>query len=87
MSVAIAEDIASNFTKIRTRKGRYIVMAMNEEGTEVNCEHFGERGADFAAFASHFTSDVPRLAVIDFEYEADGRQQSKIIYCRYTPDA
>ena len=87
MSVAIAEDIASNFTKIRTRKGRFMVMGMNEEGTEVNCNQFGERDADFASFASHFVADTPALAVLDFEYEADGRSQSKIIYVRFTPDA
>jgi hypothetical protein len=87
MSVQIAEDIASNFTKIRTRKGRYMVMSMNEEGTAVTCEHFGERAADFATFAGHFVADQPALAVIDFEYEMDGRQQSKIIYVRFTPDA
>ena len=87
MSVAIHEDIAANFTKIRTRKGRFMVMAMNEEGTEVVCTAFGERTEDFAAFAGNFVADVPALAVIDFEYESDGRAQSKIIYVRFTPDA
>ena len=87
MAVAIHEDIASNFTKIRTRKGRFMVMGMNESGTEVTCNMFGERDADFASFASHFVADTPSLAVLDFEYEADGRTQSKIIYIRFTPDA
>ena len=87
MSVTIHADIAAHFTKIRTRKGRWMVMNLNEDGTEVNMTKFGERSEDFASFAACFTTDQPALGVIDFEYEDDGRQQSKIVYVRYTPDA
>jgi hypothetical protein len=87
MSVTAHADIAAHFTKIRTRKERYMVMNLNEEGTEVSLTKFGERSEDFANFAACFTADQPALGVIDFEFEEDGRSQSKIIYVRYTPDA
>ena len=63
-----------------------MIMAMNENFTEVVVEKVGARDQTFADFKEAMPHDEPRFAVYDLEFKKNGIDQSKLCFVMFIPD-
>ena len=84
----IPDEIAENFQGLRSRKCRYLIVKMSDDGSKAELQKVGERAASFAEFKENMPADQPRWAVYDLEFKSsDGRPESKVVFIMYSPDA
>lgn len=84
----VGNEIAENFSGLRSRKIRYMIVKMSDDGSKAEIQKAGERDATFADFKEAMPTDAPRWAVYDLEFKTeDGRQESKVVFVMYSPDA
>eukprot|EP00474_Spongospora_subterranea_P008333 CRZ08791.1 hypothetical protein [Spongospora subterranea] len=83
------EECMTLFNELKLRKKyKYIVYAILDNAIIVESKLDGEapfKYADFVALLSHANS--PRFAVLDYCFEEEGVQRSKIVFIFWCPDS
>lgn len=87
-SLNIDESIAARFTELRMKRAhRYLIVSINQDGTQATVETTGARDQSFDSFKASVPTDEPRYAIYDLEYNTkDGRKESKLVFVMYSPD-
>merc|ERR1711991_807609 len=64
----------------------YLIYAITDDWTEIQLIKAGEKGASYDAFLEELPENECRYAIYDYNFNADGRDQSKILFVVWAPD-
>ena len=65
---------------------KYIIYALNSSQTEIEVVKKGDKDASYDSFLEELPENDCRYAIFDYEFEDDGRKQSKILFVVWAPD-
>mmetsp|Transcript_109945 Transcript_109945/g.154178 ORF Transcript_109945/g.154178 Transcript_109945/m.154178 type:complete len:138 (+) Transcript_109945:23-436(+) len=81
------EDCVTKFNELKLgHKYRYVVFKITDDFTKIVTLKTAEPSATFDDFLGELPDKECRYAVYDYEYEDDGRKQSKILFVVWAPD-
>jgi len=84
--VSLTAETETALEKFRSRKAKYVIYKINEEGTEIVVDSKGKRKADLKEFLKALPSNLMRLALYNHEYTtADGRLTDKMFFIFWSP--
>ena len=87
LDLACTEEVNEIWQQHRDKKIRFSIFKTNEEQTEVQLEHTGDRDKTFEDFKELIPKDEPRWAIFDLHLDkADGSTADKLILVHYSPD-
>merc|ERR1711916_406766 len=64
----------------------YLIYAITDDWTEIQLIEAGEKDASYDDFLEELPENECRYAIFDYEFEHDGRAQSKILFIVWAPD-
>ena len=65
----------------------YIIFKITDDFEEIEVLKQGEKGSSYDDFMEELPENACRYAVYDYEFEDDGRKQSKILFVVWAPDS
>jgi hypothetical protein len=85
-SVSLAAASETALAKFRSRKAKYVIYKINEDGTEIVVDSKGKRKDTIKQFFSALPDNSMRLALYNHEFTtADGRLTDKMFFIFWAP--
>ena len=87
LDLICTEEVKDIWQQHRDKKIRFSIFKTNEEQTEVQLEHIGDRDKTFEDFKELMPKAEPRWAIFDLHVEkTDGSTADKLVLVHYSPD-
>ena len=63
-----------------------LLLQISDDWEVIDVHKKGEKGSSYDDFLEELPEDECRYAIYDYEFEDDGRKQSKILFVVWAPD-
>merc|ERR1711879_1076067 len=85
--IQVADECTTAYQELKLgHKHRYVIYHVTDDKKSIVVEKTAEPGATYDDFVAALPKDDCRYAVYDFEWQADGRTQNKILFYVWSPD-
>ncbi|EPY36991.1 cofilin [Angomonas deanei] len=83
--VTLASNVVGALNDLRMKKSRYVILAIGDDGKQVEVKEVGARGSSFEDFQKKLDASNPCYGAVDFEYE-DGGKRDKLVLVQWIPE-